>query len=370
MSLLCINISPFFFLLFVLFSSSLLFPLIFSLLCFLFSLHTCYLPFTWFFSFLFHTLLSLIFVCFPSTPYILSSSFFFSFLFVLSSFILTFSFFLLCITFTFCHSFSIYFSVVLSAPVTLFQSLCLNLLILVHQTRVWQRINCASLCLIHTICCNSQLDWLDSIKLTLFVTWLREIDLNIGRFKDWSFFITGVYVNSTWTYGHSLLFFFFFLSLTSCLRPCSQSFISLHCTYISPFAFLLFMLISSLLFPSYSFLLFLFIPSTYLLSSLLIVLSLSSFPSSFLFHFCLISSSHDILSSSFSFCFLFILSSFILACFHLPVFSFFHIFLTCTFSHSFPYIIFTQQQWLAMWYPITQLLHWYLHWSNRAALVR
>ena len=26
--------------------------------------------------------------------------------------------------------------------------------------------------------------------------------------------------------------------------------------------------------------------------------------------------------------------------------------------------------WLAMWYPITQLLHWYLHWSNRVALVR
>ena len=25
---------------------------------------------------------------------------------------------------------------------------------------------------------------------------------------------------------------------------------------------------------------------------------------------------------------------------------------------------------LAMWYPITQLLHWYLHWSNSAALVR
>ena len=23
-----------------------------------------------------------------------------------------------------------------------------------------------------------------------------------------------------------------------------------------------------------------------------------------------------------------------------------------------------------MWYPITQLLHWYLHWSNHAALVR
>ena len=26
--------------------------------------------------------------------------------------------------------------------------------------------------------------------------------------------------------------------------------------------------------------------------------------------------------------------------------------------------------WPAMWYPITQLLHWYLHWSNRAAIVR
>ena len=195
---------------------------------------------------------------------------------------LTFPFFLLCITFTFCHPFSIYFSVALSPPVTLSQTLCLNLLILVHQTRVWQRINCATLCLIHTNCCNSQLDWLDSIKLTLFVTWLREIDLNIGRFKDWSFFITWVYIIVR---GLMVILSFFFVSYLLPQTLLSKFHISslyLHFSFCLP-------LIYADFFPSfssYSFPLF-FILSTYLPSPLLIVLSLSSFPFSFLSHFCL-----------------------------------------------------------------------------------
>ena len=153
--------------------------------------------------------------------------------------------------------------------------------------------------------------------------------MQLSPLKDWSFFNTGVYVNSTWTYGHSLFFFFFFfLSLTSCLRPCSQSFISLHCTYISPFSILLFMLFTSLLFPLTPSLCFFLILSTYLLSSLLIVLSLFSFPCSFLFHFCLISSSHDILSSS-SFFF------FNLIIFHLGLFSFVNFFFLSPCSHLY-----------------------------------
>ena len=33
--------------------------------------------------------------------------------------------------------------------------------------------------------------------------------------------------------------------------------------------------------------------------------------------------------------------------------------------------LYTQQDYMAvMWYPISQLLHWYLYWSNRAALVK